>query len=69
MAPAAMVAQPRRVVEEQVRARLRIVGDMRLPGVQVCRLQIPNIFAVCGQINPTGETRAPLHPVGRCRDR
>ena len=62
IASEAMVAQARRAAEELVRARLRIIGDMRLRGVQVDRQQIPNTFAVCGQINPTGEANDPFIP-------
>lgn len=62
IASEAMVAQARRAAEEQVRARMRIIGDMRLRGVQVYRQQIPNTFAVCGQINPTGEANDPFIP-------
>lgn len=62
VASEAVVAEARRAAEEQVRARLRIVGDMRLRAVQVYRQQVPDTFAVCGQINPAGATNGPFTP-------
>jgi hypothetical protein len=58
----AAVAEARRAAEEQVRGRLRIVGDMHLRAVQVYPQQIPGSFAVCGQINPTGAVNDPFIP-------
>lgn len=58
----AAMAEARRAAEEQVRARLRIVGDMTLRAIQVYPQQIPHSFAVCGQINPTGATNDPFIP-------
>jgi hypothetical protein len=58
----AVVAEARRVAEEQVRTRLRILGDMQLRAVQVYRQQLPDTFAVCGQINPTGAAGDPFIP-------
>jgi hypothetical protein len=55
-------AEARRAAEEQVRARLRIVGDMTLRAIQVYAQQIPGSFAVCGQINPTGAANDPFIP-------
>jgi hypothetical protein len=55
-------AEARRAAEEQVRARLRIVGDMHLRAVQVYRQQAADSYAVCGQINPTGAVNDPFIP-------
>lgn len=58
----AAMAEARRAAEEQVRARLRIVGDMSLRAIQVYPQQISGSYAVCGQINPTGATNDPFIP-------
>jgi hypothetical protein len=58
----AVMAEARRAAEEQVRARLRIVGDMTLRAIQVYPQQIAQSFAVCGQINPTGAANDPFIP-------
>jgi hypothetical protein len=54
--------EARRAAEEQVRARLRILGELRLRAVQVHRQQIPGSLAVCGQVNPTGAASDPFIP-------
>jgi Bacterial SH3 domain len=61
-APEPIVTEARRAAEEQVRARLRVVGDMHLRAVQVFRQQNPDTMAVCGQINPTGAASDPFIP-------
>ncbi|RMI25115.1 SH3 domain-containing protein [Pseudoroseomonas wenyumeiae] len=58
----AATAEARRAAEEQVRARLRIVGDMSLRAIQVYPQQVPGSYAVCGQINPTGAANDPFIP-------
>ena len=58
----AAAAEARRAAEEQVRARLRMVGDMSLRAIQVYPQQIPGTYAVCGQINPTGAANDPFIP-------
>ena len=58
----AAVAEARRAAEEHLRARLRIVGDMRLRAVQVHPQRVPDTFAVCGEINPTGAANGPFTP-------
>lgn len=58
----AAMTEARRAAEEQVRARLRIVGDMSLRAIQVYPQQVPESFAVCGQINPTGAANDPFIP-------
>lgn len=60
--PDAVGAEVRRAAEEQVRGRLRIVGEMRLRAVQVYRQQLAGTYAVCGQINPTGAVSDPFIP-------
>jgi hypothetical protein len=60
LGPEAMEA--RGVAEAQLRARLRIVGDMALRAVQVYRQQIAGSFAVCGQVNPTSAAGDPFLP-------
>ncbi|WBV44869.1 SH3 domain-containing protein [Pseudoroseomonas cervicalis] len=52
----------RRAALEQVRARLRIQGEMRLRAIQVYRQQLPGAYAVCGQINPSGAANDPFIP-------
>ena len=61
-APEGGVAEARRAAEEHVRVRLRILNDMQLRAVQVYRQQVPDTFAVCGQINPTGAADDPFIP-------
>jgi hypothetical protein len=58
----ALLAEARRAAEEQVRARLRIVGDMHLRAIQVYPQQIAGSFAVCGQVNPSGAAADPFIP-------
>lgn len=55
-------AEARRAAEEQVRARLRMTGEMTLRAVQVWRQQLPDMLAVCGQVNPTGGATDPFVP-------
>ncbi|EFH12511.1 hypothetical protein, partial [Teichococcus cervicalis] len=52
----------RRAALEQVRARLRIQGEMRLRAIQVYRQHLPGAYAVCGQINPSGAVNDPFIP-------
>ena len=59
---APLLAEARRAAEEQVRARLRMVGDLRLRAVQVHRQQMPDTLAVCGQTNPGGGANDPFVP-------
>ena len=61
-APEGGVAEARRAAEEHVRVRLRILDGMQLRAVQVYRQQVPDTFAVCGQINPTGAADDPFIP-------
>ena len=61
-APETVVMEARRAAEEDVRIRLRILGEMQLRAVQVYRQQVPGTFAVCGQINPTGAADDPFIP-------
>jgi hypothetical protein len=58
----AVATEARRAAEEHVRVRLRILDDMQLRAVQVYRQQVPDTFAVCGQINPTGAADDPFIP-------
>ncbi|MBL6455808.1 SH3 domain-containing protein [Belnapia sp. T6] len=58
--PALAIA--RQAAEAQVRARLRMVGEMQMRAVQTWRQQVPNTVAVCGQVNPTGEANDPFIP-------
>jgi hypothetical protein len=57
-----VVTEARKAAEENVRIRLRILGEMQLRAVQVYRQQVPDTFAVCGQINPTGASDDPFIP-------
>lgn len=52
----------RRAAEDQVRARLRATGEMRLRAIQVYGQQIAGTYAVCGQVNPTGAVSDPFIP-------
>lgn len=56
------IAAARQAAEEQVRARLRATGEMRLRAIQVYGQQIPGTYAVCGQVNPTGAVNDPYIP-------
>jgi hypothetical protein len=58
--PALAVA--RQAAEAQVRARLRMVGEMQMRAVQAWHQQVPNTVAVCGQVNPTGKANDPFIP-------
>jgi hypothetical protein len=58
--PALSVA--RQAAEAQVRARLRMVGEMQMRAVQAWHQQVPNTVAVCGQVNPTGKANDPFIP-------
>ncbi len=60
--PEPTLASARQAAEAQVRARLRMVGEMQMRAVQAWRQQVPNTIAVCGQINPTGEATDPFIP-------
>jgi hypothetical protein len=55
-------AEARRAAEEQLRARLRMQGDMPLRAVQVWRQQLAGTLAVCGQVNPAGGANDPFIP-------
>lgn len=55
-------AEARRAAEEQLRARLRMPGDMPLRAVQVWRQQLAGTVAVCGQVNPAGGASDPFIP-------
>lgn len=61
-ASASEAAEARRAVEDQLRARLRMSGEMPLRAVQVWRQQIPGTLAVCGQVNPGGDANDPFIP-------
>lgn len=61
-AAAPALAEARRAAEEQVRTRLRIIGDMRLRAIQVYSQQVPDTVAVCGQVNPAGGANDPFVP-------
>ncbi|WP_264185762.1 SH3 domain-containing protein [Roseicella aerolata] len=61
-APPVGFAAARQAAEEQVRARLRMTGEMQLRAVQVHRQQLPDSLAVCGQVNPTGAAVDPFIP-------
>jgi hypothetical protein len=52
--PLPLVPEARQAAEEQVRQRLRILGEMQTRAVHVWRQQTPDLVAVCGQVNPTG---------------
>lgn len=58
----AVMAEARRAAEEQVRNRLRIIGEMNLRAIHVYAQQIPDSYAVCGQINPSGGANDPFVP-------
>ena len=60
--PEPTLASARQAAEAQVRARLRMVGEMQMRAVQAWRQQVPNTIAVCGQVNPTGEATDPFIP-------
>jgi hypothetical protein len=62
LASEAAATEARKAAEEDVRVRLRILGEMQLRAVQVYRQQVPDTFAVCGQINPTGAADDPFIP-------
>ncbi|WP_431268132.1 SH3 domain-containing protein [Dankookia sp. P2] len=61
-APPVEVTEARRAAEEQLRARLRMTGEMPLRAVQVWRQQLPGTLAVCGQVNPAGGASDPFIP-------
>ncbi len=61
-APPTGLAAARQAAEEQVRARLRMTGELQLRAVQVHRQQLPDSLAVCGQVNPTGAATDPFIP-------
>lgn len=60
--PEAALAAARQAAEVQVRARLRMVGEMQMRAVQAWPQQVPDTVAVCGQVNPTGEATDPFIP-------
>ncbi|MDO9710038.1 SH3 domain-containing protein [Paracraurococcus lichenis] len=60
--PPPAFAEARRAAEDQVRARLRMTGDLPLRAVQVWRQQLPGTLAVCGQVNPAGGATDPFIP-------
>ena len=60
--PGSILASARQAAEAQVRARLRMVGEMQMRAVQVWQQQMSNTVAVCGQINPTSEANDPFIP-------
>lgn len=61
-APATEATEARRAAEEQLRARLRMPGEMPLRAVQVWRQQLAGTIAVCGQVNPAGGANDPFIP-------
>jgi hypothetical protein len=61
-AAAGEAAEARRAAAEQLRARLRMTGDMPLRAVQVWRQQLAGTVAVCGQVNPAGGANDPFIP-------
>jgi len=61
--PGSVLASARQAAEAQVRARLRMVGEMQMRAVQAWQQQMSNTIAVCGQINPTGEATDPFIPL------
>ncbi|WP_082012931.1 SH3 domain-containing protein [Belnapia sp. F-4-1] len=60
--PEPVLAAARQAAEAQVRARLRMMGEMQMRAVQVWQQQVSNTIAVCGQVNPTGEANDPFIP-------
>lgn len=60
--PESALTAARQAAEAQVRARLRMTGDMQMRAVQAWHQQVPNTIAVCGQVNPTGEANDPFIP-------
>lgn len=56
------LATARQAAEAQIRARLRMTGEMQMRAVQVWQQQVPDTIAVCGQVNPTGEATDPFIP-------
>ncbi len=60
--PEPVLAAARQAAEAQVRARLRMMGEMQMRAVQAWQQQVPNTIAVCGQVNPTGEANDPFIP-------
>lgn len=58
----AALTAARQAAETQVRARLRMAGEMQMRAVQVWQQQLPDTIAVCGQVNPTGEAADPFIP-------
>lgn len=60
--PEPALAVAREAAEAQVRARLRMVGEMQMRAVQAWHQQVPNTVAVCGQVNSTGKANDPFIP-------
>ncbi|MBC4019094.1 hypothetical protein [Siccirubricoccus deserti] len=60
--PEAGLAVAREAAVAQVRARLRMVGEMQMRAVQAWHQQVPTTVAVCGQVNPTGKANDPFIP-------
>jgi hypothetical protein len=61
-AAAGEAAEARRAAEDQLRARLRMTGEMPMRAVQVWRQQLAGTIAVCGQVNPAGGANDPFIP-------
>ncbi|MFZ4410085.1 MAG: SH3 domain-containing protein, partial [Paracraurococcus sp.] len=60
--PTGEAAEARRAAEDQLRARLRMQGEMLLRAVQVWPQQLAGTVAVCGQVNPAGGANDPFIP-------
>jgi hypothetical protein len=60
--PEGSLAIARQAAEAQIRARLRMTGEMQMRAIQIWQQQVPDTVAVCGQVNPTGEATDPFIP-------
>jgi len=54
--------EAQRVVEDRLRARLRLEGELRLRAVQAYRQATPDTLALCGQVNPGARNDTPFIP-------
>ncbi|WP_237217802.1 SH3 domain-containing protein, partial [Falsiroseomonas oryziterrae] len=55
-------AEAQRIVEERLRARLRVDGELRLRALQAYRQATPDTLALCGQVNPGARNDTPFIP-------
>lgn len=55
-------AEAMRIVEDRLRGRLRLEGELRLRAVQAYRQATPDTLALCGQVNPGARNDTPFIP-------